>query len=219
MFSPGAYIFHTQRHLPYLRDTLNPLISCRVPLVHPRPEPLRAQRSGEQASGTQRLASRHLLGCCGQSGFWGASSATAHRRDRLLPLRRIEIDTTASSSSSWWTFVGLHCEHLPASTVVRYFTQRTMSTSANGAVGAFGTGLSSGYNLKRLFFVFSMSAVVAVVFAMFISNLSSDKIAHVYIYATTILCVIFWIKSNIKMSKFLTKYALCVRNENSRVLY
>ena len=28
-------------------------------------------------------------------------------------------------------------------------------------------------------------------FAMFISNLSSDKIAHVHIYATTLLCVIF----------------------------
>ena len=79
-----------------------------------------------------------------------------------------------------------------------------MSTSANGAAGAFGTGPSSGYNLKRLFFTFSMSAVVAVVLAMFISNLSSDKIAHVHIYATTIFWVIFWIKSNIKMSKFLT---------------
>jgi hypothetical protein len=41
-------------------------------------------------------------------------------------------------------------------------------------------------------------------FTMFISNLSSDKITHVHIYATTILCVIFWIKSNIKISKFLT---------------
>ena len=79
-----------------------------------------------------------------------------------------------------------------------------MSTSVNGAAGAFGTDPSSGYNLKRLFFVFSMSAVVAVVFAMFVSNLSSDKIAHVHIYATTILCVIFWIKSNIKMFNFLT---------------
>jgi len=49
-----------------------------------------------------------------------------------------------------------------------------------------------------------MSDVVAVVLAMLISNLSSDKIAHVHMYATTILCVIFWIKSNIKISKFLT---------------
>ena len=66
-----------------------------------------------------------------------------------------------------------------------------MSTSVNGAVGAFGTGPSSGYNLKRLFFIFSMSAVVAVVLVIFIANLSSDKIAHVHIYATTILCIIF----------------------------
>jgi hypothetical protein len=49
-----------------------------------------------------------------------------------------------------------------------------------------------------------MSAVVAVVLAMFISKLSSDKITHVHVYVTTILCVIFWIKSNIKISNFLT---------------
>jgi len=66
-----------------------------------------------------------------------------------------------------------------------------MSTSANGAAGAFGTGLSSGYNLNRLFFIFCMSVVVAVVLAIFISKLSSDKIAHVHIYATTIFYVIF----------------------------
>ena len=35
-------------------------------------------------------------------------------------------------------FVGLHCEHLPASTVVRDFEQRTMSTSANAASNALG---------------------------------------------------------------------------------
>jgi len=49
-------------------------------------------------------------------------------------------------------------------------------------------------------FIFSMFTVIA----MFISNLGSDKIAHVHIYATSLLFVIFWIKSNIKMSKFLT---------------
>ena len=122
-----------------------------------------------------------------------------------MPCNETTGSTTASSSSSWWPFAGLHCEHLPAPTVVRYFEQRTMSTSANGAAGAFGTGPSSGYSLIRLFFVFSMFLVVAVVFAMFISNLSSDKITHVHIYATTLLLVIFWIKSNIKMSKFLTQ--------------
>ena len=49
-----------------------------------------------------------------------------------------------------------------------------------------------------------MSTIVAVVVAVFISNLSSDKIVYVHIYVTIILCVIFWIKSNIKMSNFLT---------------
>jgi hypothetical protein len=87
--------------------------------------------------------------------------------------------------------VGLHYEHLPASTMVYYFKQRTMLTSANGAAGAFSTGPSSGYNPNRLSFIFSMFVVVAVVLAMFISKLSSDKIAHVHIYTTTILCVIF----------------------------
>jgi len=57
-----------------------------------------------------------------QSGFWGASSATARWRDRLLPLRRI-----SGSSSSWWTFVGLHCEHLPAPTEVHYFSDSLMA--------------------------------------------------------------------------------------------
>jgi len=63
-----------------------------------------------------------------------------------------------------------------------------MSTSVNGAAGAFGTGPSLGYNPNLLPFIFSMSVVI---FAMFISNLSSDKITHVHIYATTILCVFF----------------------------
>jgi hypothetical protein len=72
-------------------------------------------------------------------------------------------------------------DHLPASTMLCYFKQHTTSTSVNGAAGAFGTGPSSGYNLNRLFMsiIFSMYAVVLVIF---ISNLSSDKIAHVYIY-------------------------------------
>jgi hypothetical protein len=121
----------------------------------------------------------------GQSSFW-------ERLPRLLTCDIgffLRIETT--SSSSWWTFAGLHCGYLPASTEVYYFKEHTMSTSVNRAAGAFGTGPSSRYNLKRLFSIFSMSAVVVVVLEMFISNLSSDKIAHMHIYATAILCVIF----------------------------
>jgi len=44
-------------------------------------------------------------------------------------------------------FVGLHCEHLPASTMVRDFEQRTMSTSANGASDALDMEPSAGYSL------------------------------------------------------------------------
>jgi len=47
--------------------------------------------------------------------------------------------TRTNLSSSWWTFARLHYEHLPASTEVHYFKQHTMSTSVNGAAGAFAT--------------------------------------------------------------------------------
>jgi len=148
---------------------------------------MHAQRSREQASGTRHLASRHLLGCAGNQVFRERLPqllATWNRRDRLLPTTSDQLlpsgdKRPTTSSSSWWMFAGLHGKHLPASTVVRYFKQRIMLISANGAAGAFDTGPSSGYNPKRLYFIFSMSTVV---FAMFISNLSSDKIAHVYIY-------------------------------------
>jgi len=76
-----------------------------------------------------------------------------------------------------------------------------MSTSANGAADALALVPPWGTNL-----IDCLLLSAAVVFAMFISNLSSDKIAHVHIYATTILCVIIWIKSNIKMSNFLTVF-------------
>ena len=46
---------------------------------------------------------------------------------------------------------------------------------------------------------------MCITIAMFITNLISDEFAHVHIYATTLLCLFFWIKSNVKMSKFLTK--------------
>jgi len=42
------------------------------------------------------------------------------------------IPSISYTSSSKWPFVELYCEHLPASPVVHYFKQGTMSTSANG---------------------------------------------------------------------------------------
>jgi len=62
------------------------------------------------------------------------------------------------------------------------------------AVQVFGERLLTGeidYSVFVFFLVDVRGTVVAVVLAIFISNLSSDKIAHVHIYATTILCVFF----------------------------
>ena len=99
-------------------------------------------------------------------------------------------------------FVGLHCEHRPAPTVVRYFEQRAMSTSANGASDALGMGPSTGYSLISVITVLAaivfvcMSSLHAVVFIREI---------HMHIYAiTNLLMLFFWIKLIMKMYKFLT---------------
>ena len=162
------------------------------------PTPCIEQRRPSKLDALHRDTYSGVLGSVGNQVFTERLPGLLSTRDRLLPGGG---ERSTTSSSSWWTFAGLHCKHLPASTVVRYFEQHTMSTSANGAAGAFSTSPSSGYIPKRLHFIFSMSTV-----AIFISNLSSDKIAHVHIYATTLLCVFFWLKSNIKMSNFLTIY-------------
>ena len=56
-------------------------------------------------------------------------------------------------------FVGLHCEHLRASTVVRDFEQHTISTSANGASDALDMGPSAGYSLISVITVFCILTV------------------------------------------------------------
>ena len=109
---------------------------------------------------------------------------------------------TASDLLPGDPFVGLHCEHLPASTVVHDFEQRTMSTSANGASDALGMGPSTGYILISVITVLAaivfvcMSSLHAVVFIREI---------HMHVYAiTNLLMLFFWIKLIMKMSKFLT---------------
>ena len=103
------------------------------------------------------------------------------------------------------SFVGLHCEHRPAPTVVRDFEQRTMSTSANGASDALGMGPSAGYSL-----IFLIKITVICVFTVSICMSSLHAVAfvkdiHMNIYAVTnLLMLIFWIKLIMKMLKFLT---------------
>ena len=84
-------------------------------------------------------------------------------------------------------FMGLYCKHLLASTVVRDFEQRTMSTSVNGASDALGMGPSAGYRLISVLCVFtvftSMSFLHAVVL---IRNI------HMHIYMVTNLLMLFF---------------------------
>ena len=191
------YILYQRDSFP-VRDTTHSSHSHVVLLsVHP----LRAQRSGEQASETRRPASRHLLGVrairflgsvfrdcsSARSASSCGSGTSSDQLLRLLPGGRSR-DCTAN--------IYLHRLRSTTSsnTLCRLVWMEPPVPSA--LVPPRGTILNK-------FFIFSMSAVVAVVLAMFISNLRSDKIAHVHIYVTTVLCVIFWIKSNIKMSNFL----------------
>jgi hypothetical protein len=108
------------------------------------------------------------------------------------------------SSTSWWTFKGLHCVHLSAPTVVRDFEQLTMS--GTGATGALSIGPSAGYisilKLVKFNLIFVMTSLLFM--NTFVANLSSSKITNVHIFVITNLLLFFWISFNIKMSKFLT---------------
>ena len=84
-------------------------------------------------------------------------------------------------------FVGLHYEHLPASTVVRDFKQRTMSTSANGASDALGMGPSAGYSLISVLCVFTVfTSMLSLHVVLFIRNI------HMHIYVVTNLLMLFF---------------------------
>jgi hypothetical protein len=74
--------------------------------------------------------------------------------------------SAASSSSGHGR--ELHYDHLPASTTVHDFEQRTMATSANGASDALGLGPSARYILFSSLcqFMVFMCYVVSVIFYM-----------------------------------------------------
>jgi hypothetical protein len=65
-------------------------------------------------------------------------------------------------------FVGLHCEHRPASTVVHDFDQRTMSTSANGASDVLGMGPSDVLGMGPSVGYILISVITVLVFTVFI---------------------------------------------------
>ena len=105
--------------------------------------------------------------------------------------------------------MGLHCERLPASTVVRDFEQRTISTSANGASDALGMGPSAGYSLIS---VITVLAAIVFVCMSSLHGVVFIREIHMHIYAiTNLLMLFFWIKLIMKMPKYLTIQKLNVR--------
>ena len=100
-------------------------------------------------------------------------------------------------------FVGLYCEHLPASTVIRDFEQCTMSTNANGASDALGMGPFAGYNpisMITVLYAFTVFIYMSCLHAVAFVN---DVHMHIYVI-TNLLMLYFWIKLTIKIPKFLT---------------
>jgi hypothetical protein len=103
--------------------------SCRVASEYSPSHPLRARSFGRAGLRNWRSHRDTYSGVCGQSGFWGASL-------RLLTVFFIGSSLSPSwwcpiffgqpSSTSWWTFGGRHCVHLPTPIVVRDFEQLTI---------------------------------------------------------------------------------------------
>jgi hypothetical protein len=119
----------------------------------PRLIPLRAQRD-ERAGASEALAVCDPCSGSAAIRFLGSDYATARSRSVI--------------SSSSRRGQELHSDHLPASTVVHDFEQRTMATSANGASDALGMEPFAGYILFSSLcqFMVFMCCVVSVTFYM-----------------------------------------------------
>ena len=92
----------------------------------------------------------------------------------------------------------MHCEYLPASTVVRDFEQHTMMTHVNEAISALSIDPSAGYNNPSNFVKFY---IVFVMISMFIVAAGS---LHVHTFVITNSLLFFLTKFNMKMPIHLT---------------
>ena len=98
--------------------------------------------------------------------------------------------------------MGLHCEHLPASTVVHDFEQRTIS-GANGVSDALGMGSSAGYTFISVIIVLCVLTVSISILYMRAVAFVRDIHMHIYV-VTNLLMFCFWIKLTMKMPNYLT---------------
>ena len=100
--------------------------------------------------------------------------------------------------------MGLHYEHLPTSTVVHDFEQRTVS-GANRASDALGMGASARYTLNSLITVLCVLTVSIGMSYLHVVAFVSDIHIHIHIYVVTnLLMSYFWTKLTMKMPNFLT---------------
>jgi hypothetical protein len=130
---------------------------------------LRNRRVGEEASEiTVRRAT--LARVCGRSGFW------EHTRDCSLH----PLDQRWSSSSSLAPFEGLHCVHLPASTVYDYNEHTHEMSRVNGSTDVLSICPSAGYTL-----IF----VSVHVLLLFTAYMNSDT--HMHIHVVTYITLVF----------------------------
>ena len=103
--------------------------------------------------------------------------------------------------------MGPHCEHLPASTVVHDFEQRTMS-GANRTSDALSMGPSTGYTLNSLITVLCVLTVSIGMSYLHVVAFVSDIHIHIFV-VTNLLMFYFWIKLTMKMPNYLTiKYGI-----------
>ena len=85
--------------------------------------------------------------------------------------------------------MGLHCEHLAASTVVHDFEQRTMS-GVNGDSDALGMGPSAGYTLNS---VITVLCVLTVSISMsYLHAVAFVRDIHMHIYVITNLLIFYF---------------------------
>ena len=84
--------------------------------------------------------------------------------------------------------MGLHCEHLPVSTVVHDFEQHTMS-GANGTSDALGMGPFAGYNLIAVITVLCAFTVSICMSCLHVVAFIRD--IHMHIYAVTNLLMLY----------------------------
>jgi hypothetical protein len=89
-------------------------------------------------------------------------------------------------TSSWRLFVGLHGEHLPASTVVHDFEQRTMS-GVHGASDALGMRPSAWYTLNSLITILCILTVSIGTSYLHAVEFVSDINMHIYVVTNLLM--------------------------------